>query len=137
MKMRSSVALINMGAFVKKGRNVSDAERGAILFWIAAGTMYIYVYDGGYQSLGSVAVTFNANTWYEVRIRMEGRTIKAKVWPLGTAETDWLLVVYITRIQLGGAEPIGPTTICLRTAVDIASKDYADIRVTPIPRTGF
>jgi len=138
LKVRSSILGGDIGVLIRKGRNISDAETGSILVHMSnIPDIAIYVYDGAYQVLGSAAHTMLANQWYWLRCRVIGNSFKAKSWLVGVAEPDWMLSVYMTRITLGGKMP-SPLTIAFRSYSTVAAtKDYSDIRITPIPRTGF
>jgi hypothetical protein len=137
MKIKSASVLGNIGVLLRKARNAADADTASVLVWFNGGNISIYIYDGSYQILTSVAFAWSANQWYEFRGRVRGETFQAKAWLLGTPEPDWIVTTYNTRQTLGGRR-IAPCTIGTRQQADIAgvARDYADIRVYPIPRTG-
>jgi hypothetical protein len=133
LKIKSANANGNIGVFLRKGRNTSDAETASVLVFFSGGNMYIYIYNGGYVTLTSVAFAWTANQWYEFRGRVRGEQFQAKIWPLGTAEPDWKLTTY-NNLQSG--QRIAQNTIAFRQATGAGdARDYADIRVYPIPRT--
>jgi len=137
-KIRTASVSRNMGIIIKKARNTGDADSGSILVWLGGGGLYLYVFDNGAYNLLSttVGITMNPNVWYEIKAQLFGRTVRAKVWALGTSEPDWQNTAYINRMQIRGMEPSGPTTIALRPDNDAVAKDFADLRITPIRKVG-
>ena len=50
---------------------------------------------------------YQLGRWYHVKLLAEGgRGLKAKVWPLGTAEPDWMYSLVLEQSQLGPAVPL-------------------------------
>ena len=45
--------------------------------------------------------------WYYVKLLVkDGRSLKAKVWPLGTTEPDWMYSLMLEQSQPGPASPL-------------------------------
>lgn len=50
---------------------------------------------------------YQLGRWYHVKLLVEGgRSLKAKVWPLATAEPDWMYSLMLEQSQLGPAVPL-------------------------------
>ena len=48
--------------------------------------------DGSFSTLTNATFSYSANTWYWIRIRCEGTTLKVRVWADGDSEpSEWLL----------------------------------------------
>jgi hypothetical protein len=53
------------------------------------------------------AKRYQLGHWYHVKLLVEGgRSLKAKVWPLGTAEPDWIYSLILEQSQPGPAVPL-------------------------------
>jgi hypothetical protein len=50
---------------------------------------------------------YELGKWYHLKLSVEdGRSIKAKVWPRGTAEPDWMYNINLEQAQAGPAVPL-------------------------------
>jgi hypothetical protein len=50
---------------------------------------------------------YQLGRWYHVKLLVDdGRSLKAKVWPLGTTEPDWTYSLMLEQSQLGPAVPL-------------------------------
>ena len=94
----------------------------------------------GWDSV-AMPLVWNINTWYNVKVRFD-RFIKVKIWLYGTAEPNWSFVDYY-RIPLPNGVlnyrsrvQKGYFALISNQSAGVINTDYADIRITPIPRTG-
>jgi hypothetical protein len=124
----------SLGFVFNKGRTVTAGP--AIMIWIGTGGVFrIYVYySGGWFLFSSVAFATVSGTLYSVKIRVGGKSVKAKIWIYGTAEPDWTITGYVTFPLSVTPANNGVFSIYAETPAII--KFWSDIRITPIPRTG-
>jgi len=131
LRLRSASAEGRLGVYIRSGLG-NGANPGNILFFFTGGNFLIQVYDGGWQTLKSVAFAWTANQWYNFKARANGQNFQAKIWAVGAPEPAWMLESYMSRIEVRG-QTVGQSTIRLR--VDGAggeARDFSEIRVTPI-----
>ena len=137
-KIRTSdIVNDGIGIYLRKSRTTLEADQSSVLWNYYNGNHVILVYDAGaFVVLATAALVLVANSWYNVKLRAQGQTFRAKVWLLGTAEPNWQLTTYMTRQQARGQD-IGQSTICLRAGGTLAGlRDYADLRVSPVRKVG-
>ncbi len=85
-----------MGTAAVRVSGTASDEHGYALFMVDnSGTRSVALSTwtaGGYTQLGQASLSWEADTWYSIRLRAEGSAIRARVWPRGTAEPgSWLV----------------------------------------------
>ena len=59
------------------------------------------------DAIDAGAMRYELGKWYHLKLSVEdGRSIKAKVWPRGTAEPDWMYNLNLEHSQAGPAVPL-------------------------------
>ena len=83
----------------------------------------------------STPMTINLNTWYYLRLMYNGTNVKGKAWQRGTQEPDWQAAAKVSsKSGSGGWLSRQGQVFGLRSISSL--NRVADIRITPIPRTG-
>jgi len=118
-----------LGCYLRKGRNTTDGELGDILALFISGTLRLYFCDPGFTLIVSPALVLDITKWYQFKAQIINRTVRYKAWIVGTSEPDWLATQYLTRWYMKKNGTIG-----IRSGAN--NKNIADIRITPIPKTG-
>src|SRR2546421_11781393 len=92
--------------------------------------------SGGLTTIGSFAITPSVNTYYWIRFRVVGSSLKARVWQDGTSEpTTWGIDVTDTALTATGRYGIRGTGNNSSTTVTVASftaTDASTIVSTPV-----
>jgi len=106
-RMRSSSTGAGQLRLTVRGSGAAAAESGysVEICTTAAADMRVSKLVSGTQTLLSPlhAFAFAANTWYYVRFRVNGTSLKAKVWADGTEEpTSWQIEITDSSISAAG-----------------------------------
>ena len=98
----------DMGAAAVRVSGTASDERGYALFFVtvpgtgAEAVVLSTWSSGAYVQFGSFTTDWELDTWYSVRLEAVGTTIRARVWPRGTAEPGtWTLSATDTRYASG------------------------------------
>jgi hypothetical protein len=101
---------------------------------------FIAFYGGASYSFGLVATAPNyvPNTWFCKRVRYAGSRMMSKVWPYGTAEPDWQINMYYpSKIPTTTWPRVTQGNFAIMQFAGLQfPKDTADLRITPIYKTG-
>jgi hypothetical protein len=97
-----------MGSAAVRVSGTASDERGYALFFVVvpstgAKAVVLSTWSAGaYVQLGSYTYDWQLDAWYAVRLEAVGTTIRARVWPRGTAEpATWQLSATDSRYPAG------------------------------------
>jgi hypothetical protein len=111
-RMRSSSTLLSQLRLIVRGSGSAASETGYMLDLPSASATDLRIIKasaGTLTSLGTAyAYTFAANTWYFVRFRANGTSLKARVWADGEVEPSvWHIDITDSSISAAGWTGVG------------------------------
>jgi hypothetical protein len=110
-RVRPSGSSVELPRLTVRGSGASGAENGYLLLFSTSGVNYQLqkFVSGASTNLGS-AVSFSpaANTWYYIRLRVNGTSLQARVWKDGENEpSTWSVSATDSAVSAAGWVGIG------------------------------